>query len=125
MRIRISWSQGEVTALLNDTPTVRRLMDALPCESDAHTWGDEVYFSVPVETELEPDAKQVVDPGTVCFWVEGQSLAIPFGPTPISQDDECRLVTEVNILGGLEDDPVRLGSVSDGEMMRVEVLHAD
>ena len=124
MRIRISWSQGEVTAFLNDTPTARRLLDALPCESDAHTWGDEVYVGVPVETELEPDAKQVVDPGTVCFWVEGQSLAIPFGPTPISQGDECRLVTEVNILGKLEDDPSRLGSVSDGEMMRVEVLHA-
>ena len=125
MRIRISWRHGEVTALLKDTPTVLRLMDALPCESDAHTWGDEVYFSVPVETELEPDAKQIVDPGTVCFWVEGQSLAIPFGPTPISQGDECRLVTEVNILGKLEDDPSRLESVSDGEMMRVEALRAD
>ncbi len=123
MRIRISWSNGEVTALLKDTPTARKLLDALPCESDAHTWGDEVYFSVPVETELEPDARQVVDPGTVCFWVEGQSLAIPFGPTPISQGDECRLVTEVNILGKLEDDPSSLSSVDEGETMRVEVMH--
>ena len=120
MRIRISWSQGEVTALLKNTPTARRLMDALPRESDAHTWGDEVYFSVPVETELEPDARQVVDPGTVCFWVEGQSLAIPFGPTPISRGDECRLVTEVNILGKLEDDPSRLGSVSVAPCKRME-----
>jgi len=125
MRIRISWSSGQVTALLKDTPTARKLLDALPCESDAHTWGDEVYFSVPVETELEPDARQVVDPGTVCFWVEGQSLAIPFGPTPISQGDECRLVTEVNILGQLEDDPQLLESVSEGDIMRVEVLQAE
>lgn len=123
MRIRISWSQGEVTAVLKDTPTTRKLMDALPCESDAHTWGDEVYFGVPVESELEADAQQVVDPGTVCFWVEGQSLAIPFGPTPISQGDECRLATEVNILGKLEDDPSLLSSVTEGETMYVEVLH--
>jgi|LGOV01.1.fsa_nt_gb hypothetical protein len=48
MRIRISWSNGQMTAVLKDTPTARNLLDALPCESDAHTWGDEVYFSVPV-----------------------------------------------------------------------------
>jgi hypothetical protein len=74
---------------------------------------------------LEPDARQVVDPGTVCFWVEGQSLAIPFGPTPVSQGDECRLVTEVNVVGELEDDPQLLESVSEGETMRVDVIHAD
>ena len=125
MRIRISWSNGQMTAVLKDTPTARNLLNALPCESDAHTWGDEVYFSVPVESELEPDARQVVDPGTVCFWVEGQSLAIPFGPTPVSQGDECRLVTEVNVVGELEDDPQLLESVSEGETMRVDVIHAD
>ena len=125
MRIRISWSNGQMTAVLKDTPTARNLLDALPCEADAHTWGDEVYFSVPVESELEPDARQVVDPGTVCFWVEGQSLAIPFGPTPVSQGDECRLVTEVNVVGELEDDPQLLESVSEGETMRVDVIHAD
>ncbi len=74
---------------------------------------------------MEPDARQVVDPGTVCFWVEGQSLAIPFGPTPVSQGDECRLVTEVNVVGELEDDPQLLESVSEGETMRVDVIHAD
>lgn len=125
MKIRISWSSGRVSAVLKDTPTTRKLLNALPCESDAHTWGDEVYFSVPVESEPEPDARQVVDPGTVCFWVQGRSLAIPFGPTPISQGNECRLVTEVNILGQLADDPRLLESVSEGETMRVEVLDAE
>ena len=67
----------------------------------------------------------MVDPGTVCFWVEGQSLAIPFGPTPVSQGDECRLVTKVNVVGELEDDPQLLESVSEGETMRVDVIHAD
>ena len=120
MRVRIIWSGGAVTAALRDTPTARRLWPALPCESSARTWGEEVYFSVPITAELEPDAVQVVDPGTVCFWVEGGSLALPFGPTPISQGDECRLVSEVNVLGEIQGDARVLASVRDGERIRVE-----
>jgi hypothetical protein len=120
MRILIIWDSGKVIAELKETPTGRKLFDALPCESTANTWGDEVYFSVPVSAELEEDARQVVDPGTVCFWVEGSSLAIPFGPTPISQGDECRLVTKVNVVGKIEGDPALLSSVRDGDRIRVE-----
>ena len=121
MRIRISWDNGEVCGVLNDTPTAKRLLKALPCFSTASTWGDEVYFRVPVHAELESDSQQVVSPGTICFWVEGQSLAIPFGPTPVSRGDECRLVTKVNVLGKLEGDPRVLKSARDGEEIRVEV----
>ncbi len=63
----------------------------------------------------------MVHPGTVCFWVEGSSLAIPFGPTPVSKAGECRLVSRVNILGKLEGDPNLLKSVREGERMRVEL----
>jgi hypothetical protein len=122
MRIRISWDKGEAIGSLGDTPTSRKLLDALPCSSRASTWGDEVYFNVPVHAELESDAQQVVPPGTICFWVEGQSLAIPFGPTPVSQGNECRLVTKVNLLGKLEGDPRVLKSVSDGDEIRVEAF---
>ena len=125
MRIRIGWSAGEVSARLEDKPTTRRILEVLPCESRANTWGDEVYFEIPVQTELEEDARQVVDPGTVCFWVEGRSLALPFGPTPISEGNECRLVTRVNILGKIEGDPQLLDSIRDGDMIRVEVAAED
>lgn len=121
MRIRIRWSSGEVIGVLSDTPTAKNLLAALPCTSSANTWGKEVYFSVPVHAELEPDAKQVVDPGTICFWVQGSSLALPFGPTPASQGDECRLVTDVNVLGKLEGDPNVLGSIRDEDEIHVEV----
>ena len=121
MRIRISWDKGEVFGVLTDTPTANKLLQALPCSSSANTWGEEVYFSTPVSTVLEADAQQVVPPGTICFWVQGQSLAIPFGPTPISQGDECRLVTKVNVLGKLEDNPRVLKSIRDGDKIRVEV----
>lgn len=120
MRIRIRWRNHEVLAQLEDTPTARGLWAALPCDSTANTWGKEVYFEVPVEAALEPEARQVVDPGAVCFWVQGSSLALPFGPTPVSQGSECRLVTEVNVLGRLEGDPLVLGSVRDGDAIRVE-----
>jgi len=121
-RIKISWPNGSVTATLDDTPTAQKLVAALPCESSASTWGDEVYFSLPVKAKLEPGARQVVDPGTVCFWVQGSSLALPFGPTPVSEGDECRLVTAVNILGKLEGNPRTLAKVRDGDRIKVETI---
>ena len=121
-RIRISWPKGSLTASLEDTPTARQLLAALPYESSASTWGDEVYFSLPVKAKLEPDARQVVDPGTVCFWVQGSSLALPFGPTPVSKGDECRLVTPCNVLGAIEGEPRRLQQVKQGTKVRVELL---
>jgi hypothetical protein len=121
-RIRISWPQNELAATLRDTPTVKKLLAALPCESSAQTWGDEVYFSVPVNSALEKDARQVVEPGTVCFWVEGQSLALPFGPTPVSEGDECRLVARVNILGKIDADAKKLKTVKAGDRVRVEKI---
>lgn len=122
MRIRMSWGAGEISGSLDDTPTARKLFAVLPCISEANTWGKEVYFEVPVRATLEGNARQVVDPGTICFWVQGSSLALPFGPTPVSQGNECRLVTEVNVLGKFDGDPNVLGSIRDGDSIRVETL---
>ena len=118
-KITIAWDSTMLEADLHDTPTARALLAALPLEAPANTWGDEVYFEVPVSAKLEADARQVVDPGTVCFWVEGNSLALPFGPTPVSEGAECRLVTEVNVLGRILGNPRLLESVNDGTVMRV------
>jgi uncharacterized protein len=123
-RVRIAWQGGEVTAHLRDTPTARKLLGVLPCDAGANTWGDEVYFEVPLNAVLESDAQQVVDPGTVCFWVEGSSLALPFGPTPASRGDECRLATRCNVLGRIEGDPRRLKKVEQGARIRVELIDA-
>jgi len=119
MKIRIEWPKGQVTAEIHDSPTAEQFANGLPCTSRANTWGDEVYFHIPVSAKLEPDAAQVVDPGTVCFWVEGHSLAIPFGPTPISEKGECRLVTKVNVIGKVLDDPRVLKSIRDGDSVTV------
>jgi hypothetical protein len=118
--IRITWPAGEVIANLQDTPTAKKLLAALPCAANANTWGEEVYFSLPVKAALEAEARQVVDPGTVCFWVDGDALALPYGPTPISKNDECRLASKCNVLGHIEGDPRRLKTVKDGDAIRVE-----
>lgn len=121
MRIKITLGEIELFADLDETPTVSRLHQALPCNARASIWGDEVYFAVPVKATLEPNATDVVEPGTVCFWVEGSSLALPYGPTPVSRADECRLVTEVNVLGRIEGDPSVLSQVSSGDPVKVEM----
>jgi hypothetical protein len=118
-RIRIKWPKGELTAQLEDTPTAKAVLAALPAKARANTWGEEVYFSLPAEVKLERDAREVVDPGAVCYWVQGGSLALPYGPTPVSRGSECRLVTKVNVLGRLEGDPRKLATVRDGDPVEV------
>jgi hypothetical protein len=120
-RIRIQFRCGDVLALIEKTDTGKKLLAALPCESVASTWGDEVYFSLPVKARLEPNASEVVEPGTVCFWVQGNSLALPFGPTPVSHGNECRLVTAVNILGKIEGDLKVLKSVREGDKVALTI----
>lgn len=120
MEIRIVWPAGQLTAHLDDTPTSRALIDALPIESRANTWGEEVYFDTKLSPALEDNAQQVVAPGTVAFWTDGDALALPYGPTPISRGDECRLASPCNVLGSVDGDPRRLATVQNGDPIRVE-----
>ena len=120
-RIKISWPKGAVNATLDDTPAARALVAALPVNARAQTWGEEVYFEIPVKAALEGGAKQVVPPGTVCFWVEGGALALPWGRTPISEGKEPKLVSPCNVLGAIDGDPRRLASVRGGDAITVTV----
>jgi hypothetical protein len=120
--IRISWPAGSVTAELQPGPTVEKLLAALPCSSRVNTWGEEVYFDLPVTADLEPGAQQVVAPGTVCFWVEGSALALPWGRTPISKGNECRLASPCNLLGQIRGDLSVLKSARSGDTIRVELV---
>jgi len=120
-RIRIAWPKGEASAILEDTPNARALVSALPVNAKAQTWGEEVYFELPVRAKLQAGAQQVVPAGSVCFWVEGSSLALPWGRTPVSQGDESRLVTRCNVLGAIDGDPRRLASVRSGDAITLTV----
>jgi hypothetical protein len=121
MRLRFSSAKIVLTAELRDTPTARALEAALPFEATAQTWGEELYFTTPVSAKLEPDAKQIVEPGTVCFWTEGDALALPFGRTPISTDARPKLAARCNVLGRLEDFSA-LKTVKAGDKIRVEKI---
>lgn len=120
MRIRFAWPCGEAVGTLEDTPGGKALFEALPFSGPANTWGEEVYFEAPLSMALDVNPRQVVPPGTICFWVQGGAVALPYGPTPISEGMECRLVTAVNVLGKLEGDPRVLVSIRDGDTVTAE-----
>lgn len=121
MQIRISWPAGQLTATLDETPTSKALAEALPISASANLWGEEVYFDTGVSVALEHDARQVVDPGTIAFWTEGDALALPYGPTPISRGGESRLASPCNVLGSFDGDPRQLSTVREGDPVRVEL----
>ena len=120
-RIRIAWPKGSLAATLDDTLTARALVAALPLTARAQTWGEEVYFEIPVEVALERGAKQVVPAGTVCFWVEGSSLALPWGRTPISEGKESKLVSPCNVLGRIDGEARDFASVNSGDTITLSL----
>jgi hypothetical protein len=88
-----------VDAELHDTPTAKRILDALPIESSGSYWGGEFYFAVPVSAKADRTAREVVEPGTVAFWVQGSCLCLFWGATPASTGGECRAASPVNVVG--------------------------
>jgi hypothetical protein len=119
LRVRAGATTLEIE--LDATPTSAALLKSVPFESVAQTWGEEVYFEAPVKASLEPGARQTVEPGTVCYWVEGSSIALPYGRTPVSgKDGKPKLVTPCNVLGRIVGDARSLAKVKSGERIRVE-----
>jgi len=121
-KIRITIGRVALIAELRDTPTADAIYARLPIRSRAQIWGDEVYFSVPVAARLEKDAKQVVEPGELAFWVQGSAIGIGFGPTPVSQGNEIRLVTKTNIWAATRDDVTRLRAVRAGDAVELTAI---
>lgn len=121
-RIKITAGSVELKAELLDTPTADAVYDSLPIQSQASTWGEEVYFSTPVSVLREADARDVVQAGEIAFWVEGDSIAIGFGRTPISRGDEIRLAAPTNIWARAIDDVRRLKAVKAGDRVSVEAI---
>lgn len=110
-------------ARLLNTPTAEQIWQALPIYADARTWGQEVYFTVPVETTVEPAAREVVRAGEIAFWPQGAAIAIGFGPTPVSKKGEIRLASPCNVWAHAVDDVAQLKAIYAGE--RIAVLKAD
>lgn len=117
--ITITTEDIKVDASLNDSKTAQKIWDALPIEGRVNTWGDEIYFSIPVKVLLE-DAKEVVSEGDLGYWPPGNAFCIFFGPTPASQGDEIRPASPVNIFGKITGDPKVFKKVSSGAKIIIE-----
>lgn len=119
--IKISVGDIELQGELKDTECAQEIQKILPLESDIQTWGDEFYFSIGLEMDLDDTARQEVDVGTIGYWPSGRALAIFFGPTPASTGKNPIAAGDVNIVGYLEE-AERLKEVKDVDKIKIEAV---
>ena len=117
--ITITAGSASIGAALNDSATATQIWDALPIEASASTWGDEIYFGIPVRGTEEPD-HEVVGLGDLGYWPPGNAFCMFFGPTPMSMGDEIRPASAVTIIGSMSGDLESLKSVPSGAPVLVE-----
>jgi len=120
-RIKITAGSVVAEAGLNESRTATAIWEALPIEARASTWGDEVYFSIPVKMG-EEEPKEVVNLGEVGYWPPGNAFCIFFGPTPASHGQEIRPASPVNVVGKLSGDPLVFRRVKSGDRVTIEKL---
>jgi uncharacterized protein len=119
-RIRIQAGTLSMPAELTDSVTGRAVFAALPIRAEARTWGDEIYFSIPVNQPLDESAAELVEAGDLGFWPTGKAFCIFFGPTPISRGNEIRPASAVNVIGKVLGDAAAFKCVRDGDPVVLE-----
>ena len=110
-----------IAAELYDTPTAQKITQILPIEGSANVWGEEIYFDIPCQAELEPDAREEVDVGDLGYWPEGPAICIFFGPTPVSRGDKPRAYSPVNVFGKVAGDAKQFTFVPSGAAIRISL----
>ena len=120
MKITIKIGDLSVKAELNDTLTAQKIAEILPFTSSFSTWGEEIYFSIPVTSGLDESAREKVEPGDMGYWPTGKAFCIFFGPTPTSGPGEIVPASAVNIVGKVTDDPKKFLDVMNMSEITVE-----
>ena len=120
-KINIRFDSIVVTAILNTSNTSNLIWKNLPISSSTNTWGDEIYFTIPV-SDKEIDSQEIVDLGDVGFWPPGNAFCLFFGQTPLSSKGNIKPASPVNVIGKLEGDINILKSIPSGEKVVVEKL---
>jgi hypothetical protein len=121
-RIRFEFDGQTLEADMLESQTAAAVAKKLPYEARVMTWGDEVYFDVPVETPREAEAREVMQPGDIAYWLGGPCIAIGFGRTPVSRGDEIRLASPANVFAKATSDVKALKSVRAGSRVRVSLV---
>lgn len=121
--VKITIGNLIMEAELNDTPTAEKIGEILPFESGFSTWGDEIYFTVPVRADLDFSAREAVEPGDLGYWPTGQAFCIFFGPTPMSSGKEIIPASAVNVIGKVKGDPDNFRAVMKESKIRLESAH--
>jgi hypothetical protein len=117
--ITISTDDICVDAELGTNTTAAKIHEALPFDSTVNTWGDEIYFTIPVTLQQEPDARVEVEIGELAYWPAGKAFCIFFGPTPVSRDEKPRAYSPVNVFGRVLGDATVLKGIANGAQIRV------
>lgn len=120
-RIQITAGSIVMSAELNESPTATAVWNALPLTAIARTWGDEIYFPIPVDMNLDQTACEIVQLGDLGYWPSGKAFCIFFGPTPMSSGNEIRPASAVNVFGKVLGDARGFKVVRDGDSVELDV----
>ena len=117
--IQIKVNGIELEATLNNSRTAEAIWAALPITAHTNTWGDEIYFAIPVKLELEK-GQELVEMGDLGYWPSGSAFCIFFGPSPMSRGEEIRPASAVTVFGKVAGDATVLKKVSSGAQIIIE-----
>lgn len=112
---------GKIKAELREDEnpiTAQAIWNALPIEAKVDTWGDEIYFSIPVDLK-EENSVSVVKEGNLGYWPKGRCFCIFFGPTPMSKGEEIIPASPVNLFGKVMGDARVFKKVFAGAKIKV------
>ena len=121
-KIVLKFKDKNLVLKLRDTPTANKIYGALPFTSIVKKWGEEIYFDTPIDVEIEKNARAVVEFGEIAFWNEGSAIAIGYGITPVSEENEIKLISPCNIWADSNFEKSYIEKIKENEIVKIEKL---